>query len=96
MILQCQGGLESRHLTHNVQGGISIPTPAPAPAPAPALALKSFRDGNGDGEDQSSPLPTPLPSKVENEDHPENGYDRKILKQLINGDEKAKAVHQVR
>ncbi|CAN6567394.1 unnamed protein product [Malus baccata var. baccata] len=66
---------------HNVEGGISIP--APAPAPAPALALKSFRDGNGDGEDQSSPLPSP--SK-------ENGSDRKILKQLINGDEKAKLV----
>ncbi|KAM1781215.1 hypothetical protein EV1_039194 [Malus domestica] len=70
---------------HNVEGGISIPAPAsaPAPAPAPALALKSFRDGNGDGEDQSSPLPSP--SK-------ENGSDRKILKQLINGNEKAKLV----
>ena len=71
---------------YNVQEGISIPTPAPA------LALKSFLDENGDGGDQSSPSPTPLPSKVENEDHPENAYDRKILKQLINGDERAKAV----
>lgn len=73
---------------YNVQEGISIPTPAPA------LALKSFLDENGDGGDQRSPspLPSPSPSEVENEDHPENGYDRKILKQLIDGDERAKAV----
>ncbi|KAM1589723.1 hypothetical protein ACFX10_028586 [Malus domestica] len=71
---------------YNVQEGISIPTPAPA------LALKKFLDENGDGGDQSSPSPSPSPSKVENEDHPENGYDRKILKQLINGDERARAV----